>query len=81
MANAARQGPVNGWKKVGVILLTVAFVIAPLGSLVLVFEGVRRLSAHRRGETSPDAYTEWLALRSIARSHMVDGLSRASRRA
>jgi hypothetical protein len=80
MANPTRQGLGNGWKKVGVILLAVAFVIAPLGGLVLALEGVRRLSAHRRGWTAPDAYTEWLALRSIARSHTVGGLSRASRR-
>jgi hypothetical protein len=74
----ARRGQRKYWKKVGLILLTVAFVIVPMGGLMLViYGGVRRLGKRKRDGSGPVIYAEWLALRSFARSQTVGRLSRA----
>jgi len=80
-----RRGHRKYWKKVGLILLTVAFVIVPLGGVMLViYGGARRLGKRKSQGAAPNGhngYTEWLALRAFARSHTVDRLSRRRRRA
>jgi hypothetical protein len=64
------------------ILLTVAFVIVPLGGVMLIlYGGARRLGKRKRDGSGPVVYAEWLALRSFARSHTLDRLSRGRRRA
>jgi hypothetical protein len=81
VGNTERLGNRKHWKKVGLILLTVAFVIVPLGGLMLViYGGARHLGKRKRQGSSPDGYSEWLAIRTFARAHTVDRFSRARRR-
>jgi hypothetical protein len=57
VTTTARAGHRNRWKRAGVILLTVAFIIAPFGTLVFVFYGVRRLYIQRRRRSGANSYT------------------------
>jgi hypothetical protein len=82
VGNTERLGQRKYWKRVGLILLTVAFVIVPLGGVMLViYGGARRLGKRKSQGAGADGYSEWLALRSFARAHTVDRFSRARRRA
>jgi hypothetical protein len=74
----AEQRRRSRWRKARVILLTVAFIVVPFGGILAVLFGARLFSSRQR---RPDAYTEWLSLRSVARSHTFDKPSRSDSKA
>jgi hypothetical protein len=48
--------------------------------MLVIYGGARHLGKRKRQGSSPDGYSEWLAIRTFARAHTVDRFSRARRR-
>jgi hypothetical protein len=55
-------------RKVKLLLMTVALLLAPLAGVVLLAYSVGQVAVRRRRVAQADNYREWLALRDLAQA-------------